>query len=130
MSKYVVISVPYFPVFGLNTEIYEVNLRIQSKYRKIRTRNNYVFGHFSRSASLAEMRISYLAGEHLTFLYCRVVCLRLPIKLPTCDKISLLMTSSYKMVFFFKIQHTKSVLFIDIYYYAKSELQRDIRGWQ
>ena len=38
---------PYFPVFGLNTEIYEVNLRIQSEYRKIRTRNNSVFGHFS-----------------------------------------------------------------------------------
>ena len=27
------------------------NLRIQSKYRKIRTRNNYVFGHFSHSVS-------------------------------------------------------------------------------
>ena len=26
-----------------------VNLRIQSEYRKIRTRNNSVFGHFSRS---------------------------------------------------------------------------------
>ena len=32
-----------FSVFGL------VNLRIQSGYRKIRTRNNSVFGHFSRS---------------------------------------------------------------------------------
>ena len=51
--KYEVISGPYFPVFGLNTEIYSVNLRIQSKYRKIRTRNNSVFGHFSRSVSLA-----------------------------------------------------------------------------
>ena len=30
VSKYGVISGPYFPVFGLNTEIYEVNLRIQS----------------------------------------------------------------------------------------------------
>ena len=49
VSKYGVISGPYFPVFGLNTEIYEVNLRIQSKYRKIRPRNNSVFGHFSRS---------------------------------------------------------------------------------
>ena len=48
VSKYVVISGPYFPVFGLKTEIYEVNIRIQSKYRKIRTRNNSVFGHFSR----------------------------------------------------------------------------------
>ena len=27
-------------------EIYEVNLRIQSEYRKIRTRKNSVFGHF------------------------------------------------------------------------------------
>ena len=28
---------------------YSVNLRIQSEYRKIRTRKNSVFGHFSRS---------------------------------------------------------------------------------
>ena len=49
VSKYGVISGPYFPVFGLNTEIYFVNLRIQSEYRKIRTRNNSVFEHFSRS---------------------------------------------------------------------------------
>ena len=34
MSRYGVFSGPYFPVFGLNTEIYTVNLRIQSKYRK------------------------------------------------------------------------------------------------
>ena len=32
-----------------NTEFFLV--RIQSKYRKIRTRKNYVFGHFSRNAS-------------------------------------------------------------------------------
>ena len=31
VSKYWVFSGPYFPVFGLNTEIYEVNFRIQSK---------------------------------------------------------------------------------------------------
>ena len=30
-----------------------VNLRIQSEYRKIRTRNNFEFGHFSRSDSNA-----------------------------------------------------------------------------
>ena len=29
---------PYFPVFGLNTEICGVNLRIQSEYKKTRTR--------------------------------------------------------------------------------------------
>ena len=44
-----VISGPYFFVFGLNTERYSVSLRIQTEYRKIRTRNNFVFGHFSRS---------------------------------------------------------------------------------
>ena len=40
---------PYFPVFGLNTEIYSLNLRIQPEYRKKnsrKTRKNSVFGHF------------------------------------------------------------------------------------
>ena len=32
MFKYGVIPGPYFPVFGLNTEIYGVNIRIQSEY--------------------------------------------------------------------------------------------------
>ena len=49
VSKYGVISGPYFPVFGLNMKIYGVNLSIQSEYRKIRTRNNSIFGHFSCS---------------------------------------------------------------------------------
>ena len=38
LSKYGFFSGPYFPAFGLNPEIYGVNLRIQSKYRKIWTR--------------------------------------------------------------------------------------------
>ena len=38
LSKYGVFPGPYFPVLGLNTEIYGVNLRIQSKYRKTRIR--------------------------------------------------------------------------------------------
>ena len=59
MSKYVVISGPYFPVFGLNTEIYGVNLRIQSEYRKIRTRNSTVFGLISRSVFVLKFR-SYI----------------------------------------------------------------------
>ena len=50
-AKYGAFSGPHFPVFGLNTDIYFVNLRIQSKYRKIRTRKNSVFGHFSLRAS-------------------------------------------------------------------------------
>ena len=48
VSKYGVLSGPCFPVFGLDTEIYW-NLRIQSEYRKIRTRKNSVSGHISRS---------------------------------------------------------------------------------
>ena len=34
------------------TEIYSINLCIQSEYKKIRTRKNSVFGHFSRSDKL------------------------------------------------------------------------------
>ena len=40
VSKYRVFSGPYFPVFGLNTEIGSVNFPIQSQYKKIRTRKN------------------------------------------------------------------------------------------
>ena len=49
VSKYGVFSGPYFPVFGVNMEIYRVNPRTQSEYRKIRTRKYSIFGHFSRS---------------------------------------------------------------------------------
>ena len=49
VSKYGVFSGLYFPVFGLNTDIYFVNLCINYGCRKIRTRKNSVFGHFSRS---------------------------------------------------------------------------------
>ena len=52
MSKYGVFSGLYFPVFGLNTEIYSVNLRIQSEYRIIRTRKNSIFGDFSLSENI------------------------------------------------------------------------------
>ena len=49
VSKYGIISGPYFPSFELNTERHLVSLRIQSECGKIRTRNYSVFGHFSRS---------------------------------------------------------------------------------
>ena len=42
----------YFLVFGLNTEIYGVNLPIQSECRKIRTRKNSVFGLRSEIVAL------------------------------------------------------------------------------
>ena len=46
-------SGPYFPVFGLNTEIYFVNIRIQSEYRKIRTRRNSAFGPSKKNVLFA-----------------------------------------------------------------------------
>ena len=55
VSKYGVFSDPYFPVFGLNTEIYSVNLRIRSEYMKIRTRKNSVFGYFSGSVIVTKL---------------------------------------------------------------------------
>ena len=52
LSKYGVFSGLYFPLFGLNTEIYSVNLGIQSAYGKIRPRKTSVFGQFSHSVWL------------------------------------------------------------------------------
>ena len=42
-------SGPYLLAFGLNTEIYGVNFRVQSEYGKIQTRESPVFGQFSPS---------------------------------------------------------------------------------
>ena len=51
-------------LFGLNTEIYSVNLHIQSKYRKIQTRKDSAFGLFSRSVMSPEnIFASYQPGE-------------------------------------------------------------------
>ena len=64
VSKYGVISGPYLPAFGLNTERYFGFLGIQSECGEIRTRNNFVFGLFSRSVhatvlSLFRLNLSY-----------------------------------------------------------------------
>ena len=53
-----VFSGPYFPVFGLKTEIYEINLPILSEYRKLWTRKNSVLGHFSRSGRSGKKTLS------------------------------------------------------------------------
>ena len=53
----------YFPVPGLNEKIYGVNLRIQSKYGKMQTRKNSVFGHFSRSAFFYEVKAAKVFCE-------------------------------------------------------------------
>ena len=47
----VVFSYLYYPVFGLNMEIYRGDFRIQSEHEKIRTRKNFTFGHFLRSGN-------------------------------------------------------------------------------
>ena len=47
-----------YPVFGLDTEIFVVNLCIQSEYKKIRTRKNSVLVHFSRSGTFIDLLIS------------------------------------------------------------------------
>ena len=52
LSKCGVFSGLYFLLFGLNTEMYSINLCIRSKCRKIRTRKNSVFWHFSRSGNI------------------------------------------------------------------------------
>ena len=52
----------YFLVFGLNANIYTVNLHIQSEYGKIQTRKNSAFRNFSRSISRVDMTFSLVNG--------------------------------------------------------------------
>ena len=52
-SKYRFFCGLYFPAFWLNMERYPISLHFQPECRKIRTRKNFVFGHFSRSDYLA-----------------------------------------------------------------------------
>ena len=71
MLKYGVFSGPYFPAFGLNTERYEVSLRIQSECGKIRSRKNSIFGHFSGSAN---SEIYLVAAALLFFVAALLIC--------------------------------------------------------
>ena len=48
----------YFPVVILNTEIYSVNLCIQSKHRKIRTKKISIFAHFHAVHLLCTVSVS------------------------------------------------------------------------
>ena len=67
VSKYGVISGPYFRIFGLNTEIYSVNLRNQSKLRKIRTRSNLDTFHAVYSMNNDTKRSLYLSALITTY---------------------------------------------------------------
>ena len=48
VSKYENFFGTYFPIFGLNTEIYGVNIRIKPEYGNIRHRKNSTSGYFRR----------------------------------------------------------------------------------
>ena len=52
MSESRLFSGQYFLAFGLNMQIYRVNLRIQSKFGIIQTRENAESGNFSCSEGL------------------------------------------------------------------------------
>ena len=60
VSKYGVIFDPFFPAFRLSTEIYSVNVQIQSEYKKIEAMNNFAFKHFSRSIFSIFLRIVHI----------------------------------------------------------------------
>ena len=63
MSKYGVFSGPYFPAFGLNTERYEVSLRIQSACGKIRTRKTPYLDTFHTVSGLKCVHVRLLLPE-------------------------------------------------------------------
>ena len=74
--QYRAFSGPYIPVLGVNTEIYPVNLRIQSEYRKILTRKNSVFEHFSRSATIDGSECENIFGKKIDLLGINLFCNR------------------------------------------------------
>ena len=51
---------PYFPVFGFNTEIYSVNLRIQSKCGKIWTRKTPYLDNFHAVVVVAKVDVTMI----------------------------------------------------------------------
>ena len=63
-------SGPYFPVFGLNTEIYSVNLRFQSKYRKYGPETPYLDTfHAVAIIEGANRRLFKVNGSRYTALF-------------------------------------------------------------
>ena len=60
-------SGPCFHAFGLNTEIHGLNIRIQSKLGKMRTRKNSVFKQFLRCAifGMDLQTITYLFAQNI-----------------------------------------------------------------
>ena len=83
-----VFSGPYFPVFGLNMEIYSVNLRIQPEYGKIWTRKNSVLGHFSHSEKLCASGRPMSLGSKLLNTLLNLITLSLDLLARWLDSIS------------------------------------------
>ena len=76
VSKYGVFSGPYFPVFGLNTEIYSVKFRIKSAYRKIRTeKNTYLHTfHTVKSCGKSQLILDLTEKEYNKHDYIIIIC--------------------------------------------------------
>ena len=93
--------------------IYEVNLSIQSEYRKIRTRNNSVYGHFSPSVHCWNSGQLYsLNGSSCTIVFRPTWCL-----IAGCQHISCVIRWQYKALiikvhffYFWKIHKKRFLL--------------------
>ena len=78
MSKYGVFSGPYFPVFGLNTGIYGVNLRTPSECRKIRTRKTPYLDTFHAVPIKQNVNVSHAETINQNTKYLRGFTKHLP----------------------------------------------------
>ena len=61
-------SGPYFPAFGLNMEIYSVNLRIQSKFRKVRTRKTPNMDTFYSISSIKYKKTTIIRMNAINYM--------------------------------------------------------------
>ena len=111
VSKYGIFSGPCFPVFGLNTEIYSVYLHIQSKYRRIQTRENSVFGHFSRNADFlyifidfhATWATDYTSNKELFYGGAPILCMSLFPSIRPSVRLSILLSIMWSQELYFFI---------------------------
>ena len=133
VSKYGVISGPYFPVFGLNTEIYGVNLRVQSEYRKIWARNNSGSGHFSRSVCIHRMVDSVFIWKNILWenktIFSYILCSawNLVIITNATSHDLTVITQSRTVEFVSSVSASKGILFI--HFYKGLPLQVTFKCW-
>ena len=70
MSGLGVFSGPHFSAFGLNTEIYFVNFRIQSECVKIRSRKSPNFDTFHEAGNMSDAKNCLVQVFSCRSLYC------------------------------------------------------------